>query len=271
MSMQGRIVLVGGGNMGQALLRGWLAEGRTKEDIRVVEPDDAARTVAESLGVRAAPTLAELPAGPAVDLVVLAIKPQQLESVLPAYRGVAEGGAVFLSIAAGKPLSFYERILGGGAAIVRGMPNTPAAIGRGMTVLTANRTVDAEGRDLCERLMAAVGEVAWVGEEALMDAVTAVSGSGPAYVFLFIECLTEAGVEAGLSRELAEQLARNTVAGAGAYALRSQLQAAELRRQVTSPGGTTEAALEVLMGESALQMLIERAVHAATARGRALA
>ena len=205
------------------------------------------------------------------DAVVLAVKPQQLEGTLPQYRNAAEGRGVFLSIAAGKSLAFYEDVLGADAAVVRGMPNTPAAIGQGMTVLVANPAVDGRQRRLCESLMSAVGQVAWIDDEGLMDAVTAVSGSGPAYVFLLIECLAAAAAEVGLDRTLAERLALATVAGAGAYASVAEADAAELRRRVTSPGGTTEAALQVLAGSVSLEQLMADAVRAAAKRARDLA
>ncbi len=262
------VLLVGCGNMGQALLRGWLDNGWTLDEIHVVEPEEGARTAAEALGLRAAKTRPDVANA---DVVVLAVKPQQLGELLPDYRDLAEAGCLFLSIAAGKPISFYEAELGSGVAVVRGMPNTPAAIGRGMTVLVANEAVDQNQRALCESLMGAVGEVAWVAEEGLMNAVTAVSGSGPAYVFFLVECLADAGVEMGLARELADQLALATVAGAGAYASGADFDPAELRRRVTSPGGTTEAALKVLGGDGGLRELMTRAVRAATERGRGLA
>jgi len=267
MSRQGTILLAGCGNMGQALLRGWLAEGWAQSDIHVVEPNAEARAVVESLGVTAS---RELDRSVGADVIVFAVKPQQLDSVLPDYRDLA-GGRIFLSIAAGKPLSAYERLLGEEAAIVRGMPNTPAAIARGMTVLVANAAVHQAQRAVCETLMSAVGQVAWIDDEALMDVVTAVSGSGPAYVFLLIECLSDAGVQMGLDSELAGRLALATVAGAGAYAADSAADPAELRRRVTSPGGTTEAALEVLAGNDGLPGLMKRAVRAAAERSRALA
>ncbi len=263
------ILLVGCGNMGQALVRGWLAEGRDPERIQVIDPDPVATSAAEELktNVVASVTAAKTP----VDIVVLAVKPQQLDAVLPAYSDLAGTATVFLSIAAGKPIEFYERVLGGEPAIVRGMPNMPAAIRRGMTVLTANSAVSDSQRELCESLMSAVGDVAWLAREELMDAVTAVSGSGPAYVFLLIECLADAAVSVGLDRELARRLAESTVAGAGAYALSSDEDARELRRRVTSAGGTTEAALEILLTDEGLPALLRQAVQAANERGRGLA
>jgi pyrroline-5-carboxylate reductase len=204
-------------------------------------------------------------------IVVLAIKPQQMASVLPALARLVRPETAFLSIAAGKTIGVLQRHLGDQAAIVRAMPNTPVAVGRGITVLCANPLASAEQRARCERLMAAVGEVAWVEDERLLDAVTALSGGGPAYVFLLIECLARAGVEAGLPEALAMQLARTTVSGAGELARLSSEPAGQLRKNVTSPGGTTQAALEVLMAESGLQTLLARAILAAAERSRELA
>lgn len=269
--MSGRetTLLVGGGNMGQALVRGWLADGKAPETVHVVDPEVRARAAAEALGVTATPAR---PRSIDADVIVLAIKPYQLQDTLPEYRDLAERGSSFLSIAAGKRIAFYENLLGAGTAIVRGMPNTPAAIGRGMTVLVANDAANEIQRQLCESLMAAVGQVAWLQDEDLMNAVTAVSGSGPAYVFLLIECLAAAAVEVGLDKSLADRLALATVSGAGAYAMAADADAEELRRRVTSPGGTTEAALKVLSGDGSrdLEVLIGAAVRAATRRGREL-
>ena len=184
---------------------------------------------------------------------------------------MVDRGAVALSIAAGLPLRFFAEIYGAEAACVRAMPNTPAAIGRGMTVLVAAPHVGQPQRTRCERLMAVGGDVAWLDDEALIDAATAVSGSGPAYVFLLIEVLAKAGVAAGLPAELAERLARVTVAGAGELVHRSDLPPATLRENVTSPGGTTLEALKVLMAEEGLQPLVTRAIAAATRRSRELA
>src|SRR5690606_21509259 len=204
------------------------------------------------------------------DAVVIAVKPQQVEAVAGSLTPLAAAGTLFVSIAAGKTLGSLTRILGSDAAVVRAMPNTPAAIGRGMTVMTPSARVGESQRGPADELLGAVGATAWVEDESLMDAVTAVSGSGPAYVFLLIECLTRAGTKAGLDLGLAEKLATATVAGAGAYAERSGEPAAELRRRVTSPNGTTEAALRVLMGEDGLEGLLERAVRAAADRSREL-
>jgi pyrroline-5-carboxylate reductase len=202
---------------------------------------------------------------------VLAVKPKELGAALEATRSFVTHRPVFLSIAAGRPIRAMVEVLGESAAVVRAMPNTPAAIAQGMTVLTANRAATDEQRALCSELLSAVGAVAWIDDERQMDAVTAVSGCGPAYVFLLIECLQRAGMELGLDRALARELATVTVAGAGAYARASSEDAAELRRRVASPGGTTEAALAILAGEHGLDALLRRAVRAAEQRGRELA
>ncbi len=261
------VLLVGCGKMGGALLKGWQAR-RIAPAFVVVEPAGPPAAGAE---VAWHSDAASLPAELEPAAVVLAVKPQSLDAVLPAYQRFARRGTPFLSIAAGKSLGYFARRLGAAAAVVRAMPNTPAAIGRGIAVACANPNVDAAGRELCDRLLAAVGEVAWVAEEALLDPVTALSGSGPAYVFLLIECLAQAGVEAGLPADLAMRLARATVAGAGELARLASESAATLRENVTSPGGTTRAALEVLMAPEGLAPLLSRAVAAATRRSRELA
>jgi pyrroline-5-carboxylate reductase len=264
-----RIVLIGFGNMGQALVRGWLATGRDPSTIAVVDTVPAARVVAAQLGVAAEEQLGAAPR--AADVVVLAVKPNQLADVLSQCAGLARGGAVFLSIAAGKTIAEIDKGLGRGAAVVRAMPNTPAAIGKGITALVANAAVSRGQRALCGELLAAVGAVAWLEDERQMDAVTAISGSGPAYVFLLIECFEHAAIGLGLDAALAKKLALATVAGAGAYAAESTEPPAELRRRVTSPKGTTQAALDVLMAEPGLRELLVRATEAAARRSRELA
>jgi pyrroline-5-carboxylate reductase len=264
-----RILVIGFGNMGQALVRGWLAKGYDARAIHVIDPEASAREVAARLGVSASATLAERAQG--VSVIVLAVKPNQLDAVLRQCAAVQrEEASVVLSIAAGKALDGMLRVLGPRAAVVRAMPNTPAAIGEGMTVLTASNAVTSEQRVLCSELVSAVGAGAWIDDEGQMDAVTALSGSGPAYVFLLIECLERAGRELGLAPALARQLATQTVAGAGAYARASDESAAQLRQRVTSPGGTTAAALEVLNGEAGMAQLISKALAAARARSREL-
>jgi pyrroline-5-carboxylate reductase len=267
---QQRVLLIGFGNMGQALVRGWLAKGRAVASIRAVDAAAGAVAAAAELGLRASANVAAARAGFDPEIVVLAVKPNQLAPVLEECRPLVERGPVFLSIAAGKTIARLEASLGSGAAVVRSMPNTPAAIGKGMTALVANAAVTRGQRALCGDLLAAVGAVAWLDDERHMDAVTAVSGSGPAYVFLLIECLENAALEAGLAPELARQLSLATVAGAAVYAETAAEPPAELRKRVTSPGGTTEAALEVLLGEHGLRELLERAVRTAATRSREL-
>lgn len=213
---------------------------------------------------------AAVPAGFVPDAVVLAVKPQGAAEAVPHYARFAPG-AVFLSIMAGRTIAGVQGLLGGEAAVVRAMPNTPAAVRQGITVACAGPGVTAGQRALCERLLAAIGAVAWVEDEALIDPVTAVSGGGPAYVFLLAELLERAAVEQGIPADLARMLARHTVAGSGALLAAGTEDAAALRRAVTSPRGTTERALAVLMHEAAWPALISRAIAEATARSRELA
>lgn len=269
--MNGDLVLVGGGKMGAALLEGWLARGLTPEQIHIVEPQaQTANALAARFKVRVAGDAAGL-GRLSPKVIVFAVKPQMLAEVVGAYRALAEGGALTLSIAAGKPIAFFERAFGANAAVVRSMPNTPAAVRRGITVACANAKVGAEGRALAQDLLEAVGEVAWTEDESLMDAVTAVSGSGPAYVFLLAEAMAAAGVKVGLPKDLAERLARVTVSGAGELLRQSSEPAGVLRQNVTSPGGTTAAALAVLMADGGVQPLLDAAIAAATRRGKELA
>jgi pyrroline-5-carboxylate reductase len=254
--------------MGGALLQGWLAEGLPAGDVVVVEP--AAAPAALTAGVATVAAPAAVPSGFRPAVVVFAVKPQSMAEVVPHYRRFQADRALFLSIAAGTKIGFFEQCLGTGAAVVRVMPNTPAAIRRGMSVLCANPHVSARQKATAGRLMAAAGATAWLDDEGLMDAVTAVSGSGPAYVFLLIETLAEAAVAVGLPQALAKQLALETVAGAGALARQSEDEPAQLRINVTSPGGTTAAALQVLMAQDGLAPLLRRAVEAATRRGKEL-
>lgn len=256
--------------MGGALLRGWRERGLAERYV-VVEPGPGGGEFAGQGDVTLVAAAEALPPGLRPGAIVLAVKPQSMATVLPPYRRFIAGDVLFLSIAAGKTLGFFTRQLGDQAAVVRAMPNTPAAIGRGIAVLCANAAVDTRQRHRAEALLAAVGEVAWVQDEALLDAVTAVSGSGPAYIFLLIECLAAAAMAEGLPADLALRLARATVAGAGELARRSGEAPARLREDVTSPGGTTRAALDVLMGAGGLEPLLRRAVRAATARSRELA
>ena len=268
----GTLVLVGAGKMGAALLEGWLRLGLAPKNVAVIEPmpsPDIAALAKRGLSLN--PSLRTL-RDPAV--VVLAVKPQIAAEAIAPLRPIVGAATLVISIMAGRTLQFLatalDRVGAQAGALVRAMPNTPAAIGRGITVAVPVRASGAQ-RQLAEALLSATGAVEWVDDEALMDAVTAVSGSGPAYVFLLAEALAQAGVAAGLPAPLAQKLARETVAGSGELLHRSPLDAAVLRENVTSPGGTTAAALEVLMAQTGLKSLMERAVAAATARSRQLA
>ena len=260
------IVLLGCGRMGGALLEGWLARGLAPAAVAVLDPAPSARVreLAEA-GLRLNPRTP-----PPADACVLAVKPQIMAEAAPRVAPLARRGTLFLSIAAGTPLRFFEGLFPG-AAIVRAMPNTPAAVGRGIAAVIGNAAASEAQVALAETLLGAVGETVRLSDEAQMDAVTAVSGSGPAYVFHMIEALAAAGEAEGLPADLAMRLARATVIGAGELARRSPQSARELRVNVTSPGGTTAAALAVLMGDKGLTELMKRAVAAAAARSRELA
>lgn len=264
----GLLVLVGAGKMGSALLEGWLRFGLDPKRVAVLEPQPTPHIASlTKAGVRlnpAARTLADAAA------IVVAVKPQIAAEALPPLAPMVGAATVVVSIMAGRTLDFIAGALNKPCAVVRAMPNTPAAIGRGITVAVARGT-NAAQRSLADRLLAATGSVEWTEAEALMDAVTAVSGSGPAYVFLLAEALTAAGIDGGLPAALAAKLARETVTGSGELLHRSELDAATLRQNVTSPGGTTAAALDVLMGRDGLTALMTKAVAAATKRSRELA
>jgi pyrroline-5-carboxylate reductase len=264
------VVLVGCGNMGGALLHGWLERGIPASSITVVEPDQMRARAAKGRSVAVVADAADLKSPPP-NVVVLAVKPQSVEVVAPQYARFAAVGAVVLSIAAGRTIAGLVACLSPRAAVVRAMPNTPAAVRRGVTVACANAAVDATQRAVCQDLLAAVGAVLWIDDETLMDAVTAVSGSGPAYVFLLAECLAQAGIDAGMPAEMARRLARETVVGSGELLAQSDAAPEVLRRDVTSPGGTTAAGLAVLMADGGLQDLLSRAVGAAARRSRQLA
>lgn len=271
LSIGGTVLLAGAGKMGTALMQGWLARGLPASAILVQEPtpSNEASEIARQHGIRVEPSFAALDAPPAV--IVAAVKPQVMDQVFAPLAQLAGPNTVVVSIAAGRSIASFERHLAPGTAVVRAMPNTPAAIGRGITGAVGNAHLTAEQKAACSALLSAVGEVVWVRDESLIDAVTAVSGSGPAYVFLLAECLAEAGRAAGLDAETATALARATVSGAGELLHRSPLPTATLRQNVTSPGGTTAAALGVLMRDrDGLQQLMTDAVRAAKERGRDL-
>ncbi len=271
LGIDGPVVLAGAGKMGTALMQGWLARGLAPSSIIVQDPAlsaEAAELIRTS-GIRAEASIAHLDTAPSV--IVVAVKPQVMDQVFPGLGKLAGPKTVVLSIAAGRSIASFEKHLLPGIAVVRAMPNTPAAIGRGMTGAVGNGHLTAQQRATCDALLSAVGEIVWVKDEALIDAVTAVSGSGPAYVFFLAECLAEAGRAAGLDGETANRLARATVSGAGELMHQSSSNAATLRQNVTSPGGTTAAALAVLMSEpNGLQRLMTEAVLAAKARGKEL-
>jgi len=266
-TLHGTLALAGAGKMGGAMLTGWLAGGLDPKHIVVLEPQPAPEIAAlAAQGIRLNPAAQET--GPA-DTLVVAVKPQMFREAGPALKGLVGSNTLVVSIMAGTTIAALEEVCGG--MVVRAMPNTPAAIGRGITVAVAAKNVSAAQRGTADALLRATGAVEWVDDESLMDAVTAVSGSGPAYVFLLAEELARAGVEAGLPADLATKLARETVAGSGELLHRSDLPSATLRQNVTSPGGTTAAALEVLMGQDGMQPLMIRAIAAATQRSKDLA
>lgn len=262
------ILLLGGGRMGGAMLAGWRERGLAPSF--VVDPAPAAAALAGD-GVRIVTTINDLPPGFKPAAIVLAVKPQQADAALPGLARFAAGGTVVLSIMAGRTIAGLRMLLGADAAVVRAMPNTPAAIRQGITVACPGPGVIAVQRRLCDSLLSSVGEVAWVDDEGLIDAVTAVSGGGPAYVFLLAELLERAAAEQGIPAPLARQLARVTVAGSGALLAASAEDASALRIAVTSPAGTTERALAVLMADAAWPALVSRAIDAATRRSRELA
>jgi pyrroline-5-carboxylate reductase len=267
--LPGALVLVGAGKMGGAMLDGWLGLGLDAAKVTVIEPQPAPAIAA--LARRGARLITAPEAVPDAAAVVVAVKPQSAAEVVPGLSVLIGPATVVISIMAGKTLAGLERALPAATAVVRAMPNLPASIGRGITIAAANARVTSRQRDLAYCLLAATGAAEWVGEEALLDAVTAVSGSGPAYVFLLAEALARAGVLAGLPADLSARLARATVAGSGELLRGSALDAATLRENVTSPGGTTMAALDILMASDGLPQLMERAVAAATRRARELA
>jgi len=260
-----QLFLVGAGKMGGALLEGWVEQGIEPEQVTVLDP--ALGTGSGALIQERRITInPDLEAQDNAEVIVLAVKPQVMDQVLPSLLPLVHDGVLVISIAAGISLDFLARHLGEETAIVRAMPNTPAAVGAGMSVAVPNGHVSPKQKELAGMLLNAVGEVDWINDELQMDAVTAVSGSGPAYVFLLVECMAAAGRKLGLEPELAMRIARQTVIGSGELMRRSPAEAAVLRKDVTSPGGTTEAALKVLMDEAALEKLMGRAIEAAAKR-----
>ena len=262
------LVLVGAGNMGGAMLSGWLDSGIDPAAIVVIDPK-----ASDAMSLRLASAQVRLesaaPEGLVAGILMLAVKPQIMDDVVAGLSGLVGPQTVTLSVAAGKTISYFEERLGG--AVVRTIPNTPAMIGRGITGAVANAAVGAEAKAEIDRLLSVCGPVEWVEDEALIDAITAVSGSGPAYVFFLVECMAEAGRKCGLPADLAMRLARATVTGAGELMHQSPDGAATLRQNVTSPNGTTAAALAVLMADDGIQPLFDAALKAAADRSRELA
>jgi pyrroline-5-carboxylate reductase len=261
----GGLVLLGCGKMGSAMLEGWLAQGLPPSSVWVIDPKPSDWLQQTGVHINAS-----LPAAPAI--VLVAVKPQMMADALPTLAAMGDGDTLFVSVAAGTPIAYFESVLGDRTPVVRAMPNTPAAIGRGITAIIGNARTGQAALDEAETLLSAVGEVVRLETEAQIDAVTGVSGSGPAYVFHLIETMAAAGAAQGLPEDLAMALAKATVAGAGALAQSASEDPAQLRVNVTSPNGTTQAALEVLMDETrGFPALVSEAVAAATNRSRELA
>ena len=258
------LVMLGCGKMGSALLSGWLEQGVDPKSVWILDPKPSKWVI--SCGVRVNEILPDDPA-----IVLVAVKPQMMDKVAPEYARFTGPNTTFLSIAAGKPVSYFQKKLGDDAIIIRAMPNTPAAIRRGITVAFPNSHVSDAQRMACGELLKSVGTVEWVDDEGMIDAVTALSGGGPAYVFFLVEVMAEAGIKAGLPSALAERLARETVSGAGELLRQSDEDPAILRINVTSPEGTTEKALDVLMADDGMRSLMINAVAAAKKRSKELA
>jgi pyrroline-5-carboxylate reductase len=268
--LAGTLVLVGAGKMGGAMLQGWLKAGVAPEQIVALDPSPPPEVLKmiEAHAIRHNVTAADIKDAQAV---ILAVKPQLAEDVLPGIVPLKAAKPLFLSVIAGKTISSFERHFGSDAAVIRTIPNTPAAIGRGITAMAANRNVSARQMALAEELLSSIGEVVHVEHEEMIDACTAVSGSGPAYVFYLTECLAAAGEHVGLPADLAMKLARATVSGSGELMRVSGIDAATLRQNVTSPKGTTYAALQILMADDGLKPMLQKAVAAATKRAKELA
>lgn len=266
-SVKGTVLLAGAGKMGGALMEGWLAAGLSAKQVAVRDPSPPPEM--QALLARHDIEANRDPSGE-IAAIVIAVKPQVAPEVVPELARFASTSSVVLSVMAGRTLGFLEAAFPA-SPVIRTIPNTPAAIGRGITVAVPNARADEAARALADALLRSTGSVEWIEDESLMDAATAVSGSGPAYVFLLAECMARAGEKAGLPRALAAKLARETVSGAGELLRRSDLEASKLRENVTSPNGTTAAALKILMGERGFAELLEEAITAATKRGKELA
>ena len=267
---EGPVVLIGAGKMGGSMLEGWLRQGLDRNQVIVVDPAPPPETAARIAELKIRHEKAP-PQGVVAGVILLAVKPQVADAVLATLGHLAGPGTLVVSIMAGKTLATLEAAFPKATAVIRSIPNTPAAVSRGVTVAVPNANVSAPQRALAHALLSAIGICEWIAEEALMDVATAVSGSGPAYVFLLVEALARAGAAAGLPADLSQRIARGTIVGAGELLRQSELSADVLRKNVTSPGGTTAAALNVLMADNGFDPLLEQAVAAATKRGRELA
>lgn len=269
-SLKGTLVLIGAGKMGGAMLEGWLKAGVDPRQVVALDPGPPPEVAAllKAKGIRHNPPLAEIRDA---EVLLAAVKPQVMEDVLTPLRSLGASKPLILSIAAGKTIASFERHFGSDAAVIRTIPNTPAAVGRGITAMAANKNVSAAQMALAEQLLQSIGEVVRVENESLIDAATAVSGSGPAYVFYLTECLAAAAEAVGLPPDVAVKLARATVAGSGELMRSSGIDAATLRQNVTSPKGTTHEALQVLMADTGMKPLMVEAVKAAARRSRELA
>jgi pyrroline-5-carboxylate reductase len=270
LTLNGTLVLAGAGKMGSAMLEGWLKAGANPKNIVAIDPKPP-QDVVELLvrhAIRHNPTISSITDA---EVIVVAVKPQVTEDVLPNLVGLKSSRPLILSVAAGKTIATFAKHFGDDAAIIRTIPNTPAAIGRGITAMSANANVNQTQMTMAKALLDSTGEVVTVENESMIDLVTAVSGSGPAYVFYLTECLANAGVKIGLPPDLAMQLARATVSGSGELMRQSGIDAATLRQNVTSPNGTTYAALQVLMADDGMKPLFEKAIQAAADRSKELA
>jgi pyrroline-5-carboxylate reductase len=264
-----KILLVGCGKMGGALLSGWLNQSIKASNISVIEPQKNNLDIFLKNGVNLYRKFEDLENHYEPDFILFAVKPQMMDEIVPDYRCFSEK-TTFISIAAGKTIAYFESQLGKKNAIIRAMPNTPAAVGRGITVACGNSFVKKKTQETCLALLTAVGDARWLDDESLIDAVTAISGSGPAYVFLLAETMLQAGMDAGLGCKMATELAVKTVAGSGELLQQSSEKISVLRKNVTSPGGTTEAALSILMGKNGMQKLISEAVIKAIQKSKLL-
>ncbi|MFM9976349.1 MAG: pyrroline-5-carboxylate reductase [Beijerinckiaceae bacterium] len=269
MSKAPRLLLIGAGKMGGAMLEGWLAGGASPADITVIDPVKSPRMQAlAAQGLKLSPPVSQIGM---VDVIILAIKPQMLDAASSLLRTLTHADTLLISVLAGKTIADIKLRSPGVKAIVRAMPNTPASVGRGITGCVASAEVSEDQKALADTLLRAIGKVEWVPHEDLIDVVTALSGSGPAYVFHLVECMAVAGIRFGLEPDLAMRLARATVEGAGELLFQDAATPADvLRENVTSPGGTTAAALKVLMAEDGLEGLMERAIGAARQRAEDL-